>query len=78
MANECHSLPLESRFALSGSLGENWIGGYVTTMNTYNHLMGSNTQSCYFAFGGSDWRDTVHKSDGDGGGSASSIHTFST
>ena len=75
MAQICRDLPFSARFFSSLSLGENWIDGYVTTMNTYNHLMLPNTRSCYFPVGGSGWVNKVHEWDGDGGGSASSAHT---
>jgi len=74
MAQTCRDLPFSARDASSRSLGANWIDGYVSTMNTYNHLMPPNTRSCYFPIGGSGWADKVHEWDGDGGGSASSAH----
>lgn len=74
MAQQCLSLSLSDRDSRSRSLGGMWIDGYVGTMNTYNHLMGPNSRSCYFPLGGSDWWDQVHEYDGDGGGTASSVH----
>ena len=75
LAAACRDLPLSARYASSRSLGANWIDGYLSTMNTYNHLMPPNSRACYFPIGGSGWADKVHEWDGDGGGSASSVHT---
>ncbi len=74
MAQECLNLPFSARTSSSRFLGSNWIDGYWGTMNTYNHLMGPNSRACYFPLGGAGWWDKVHEWDGDGGGTASSVH----
>lgn len=74
MANVCRDLPITARGATSRTRGARWDDAYVSNNNTYNHLMGPNERSCYFAIGGSGWADKVHEWDGDGGNTASSMH----
>jgi len=73
LAARCERLPLDARFGSSLSLGAQWIDGYVSNHNTYNHLMTPNKRSCYFP-SSANWEENVHEWDGDGGATASSAH----
>ncbi|SIO23055.1 prepilin-type N-terminal cleavage/methylation domain-containing protein/prepilin-type processing-associated H-X9-DG domain-containing protein [Singulisphaera sp. GP187] len=74
LAARCQALPLSDRWAASIRVGAQWLDGYVSNHNTYNHLMTPNQKSCYFP-NSSDWADNVHEWDGDGGSTASSAHS---
>ncbi len=74
MAADCAGLSLTDRDSLSRFRGFNWVDGYYSSCNTYNHLMTPNRRSCFFEGGGSNWWDKVHEWDGDSGITASSEH----
>ncbi len=74
LAASCQALTMSDRWASSRSVGTQWIDGYVSNHNTYNHLMTPNKKSCYFP-NSATWSDNVHEWDGDGGSTASSAHS---